>query len=388
MEAKELFTALVRSRICGAALPEEVREACTYTLFREAFLIGQKQDLGHLIYDAAENAGVLPGGRDETEKAFLERAGKLKLRAMARCVLLQNEAPRIDGALTAAGIDHVFLKGTALRALYPEPWLRTSSDIDALVRREDLDAAIGALTKIGYECKSGIQYHDVCLDCGKVRLELHHNILENVGALNTVLSEVWQHVSGDTPDKRMTPAYFAFHQVAHAAYHFVNGGCGFRPFIDLWLLEKAGYDDAETSALCARAGIGRFYERMKRVCAFCFDGAEADGETKSVLDYVLGVGEYADEDCAGALTAGQTARSKRIFRYIFIPRKDLIVIYPKAKNALLVPYYQVRRWIDRIFVQKKGAKAIRRVRSSKNYDQALIDKMNALRGAAGLEDLR
>ncbi|MGI9351656.1 MAG: nucleotidyltransferase domain-containing protein [Rhizobiaceae bacterium] len=55
-------------------------------------------------------------------------------------------------ALDEAGIDFLVLKGFAVAMrYYPKPWLRESNDIDLMVRASDLEAATGALEKLGYQ---------------------------------------------------------------------------------------------------------------------------------------------------------------------------------------------------------------------------------------------
>ena len=36
----------------------------------------------------------------------------------------------------------------------------------------------------------------------------------------------------------MTDEMFYFYHIAHMAKHFEEGGCGIRPFIDLWTLDN------------------------------------------------------------------------------------------------------------------------------------------------------
>jgi hypothetical protein len=59
---------------------------------------------------------------------------------------------RIDGALKAAGIPYLVLKGPVLAAtVYPDPATRTMTDLDLLVRDTNLPRAIAAMATVGYE---------------------------------------------------------------------------------------------------------------------------------------------------------------------------------------------------------------------------------------------
>ncbi len=61
--------------------------------------------------------------------------------------------------------------------------------------------------------------------------------------MDTILETVWEHASPVKEGEycyRMTEEFFLFHQITHATYHFISGGCGIRPFIDLALLLQKG----------------------------------------------------------------------------------------------------------------------------------------------------
>ncbi|QLQ08302.1 MAG: nucleotidyltransferase family protein [Anaerolineae bacterium] len=65
-------------------------------------------------------------------------------------VLLETEMVRVTDRLAAAGIDRLLLKGAVLgELLYPDPALRPSSDIDVMVRHEQLTQAQAILHEPG-----------------------------------------------------------------------------------------------------------------------------------------------------------------------------------------------------------------------------------------------
>lgn len=76
-------------------------------------------------------------------------------------------------------IEYILLKGSVLRDLYPDKWMRTSCDIDVLIKEEKLERAVSALeqeTDFRYIKRL---YHDVSLSTYNVHLELHFSIKEN-----------------------------------------------------------------------------------------------------------------------------------------------------------------------------------------------------------------
>lgn len=81
-------------------------------------------------------------------------------------------------ALEAAGVKAVMLKGMALKALYPQPDLRTMSDLDLLVAPEQQQAALAAMETAGYallEEEPGV--HVLRGEQG-LRVELHERLFD------------------------------------------------------------------------------------------------------------------------------------------------------------------------------------------------------------------
>ena len=57
-------------------------------------------------------------------------------------------------ALEKAEIPFLPLKGSVIRKYYPEPWMRTSCDIDLLIHKEEADNVVNLFTeKFGGEIK-------------------------------------------------------------------------------------------------------------------------------------------------------------------------------------------------------------------------------------------
>lgn len=77
-----------------------------------------------------------------------------------------------------AGIPLAFFKGTLLRSFYPEPHLRTMSDIDCLVSGENRKQAHNLMLEMGYMCDS--DKGDVWVySRGRVSVEMHTRIAQN-----------------------------------------------------------------------------------------------------------------------------------------------------------------------------------------------------------------
>lgn len=109
----------------------------------------------------------------------LERAGRLPPEQARTLLFLRRQAALWDierdgvmARLAEAGIPAVLLKGAALRLTgYHDPAERPFGDIDVLVARDDLDAAVRSLTSLGYSGQSE--------SLSQLYLEHHHHLILN-----------------------------------------------------------------------------------------------------------------------------------------------------------------------------------------------------------------
>ncbi len=95
-----------------------------------------------------ENIAVIEP-KEEVER-FIEETRPLRYVTIARSIRQENVGKEILRLLGRAGIPAVVLKGNSIaRNLYGDPYCRSSSDIDLLIRRSDVIPADAALRGIG-----------------------------------------------------------------------------------------------------------------------------------------------------------------------------------------------------------------------------------------------
>ena len=257
-------------------------------------------------------------------------------------------------------IDYVFLKGSELKDLYPEPWMRTSCDIDVLVREEDVDEAVSALKKetdFEYQNRS---FHDVFLTSENVNLELHFNINENMESIDKLLSKAWENTvkCGESHQFCFTAEYRIFHIIAHMFYHFAHGGLGIRPYIDLWLLRhKTEFDDNAVRTMCDQCGILKFYEKSCELSEVWLEKSEHDNVTRQLEQYCLNGGVFGSKKNRVLAIKRKHKGIRYFFSRMFVSKKSLQITYPGLKkHPNLIFLYQIRRWIDAIIHSRSKIK--------------------------------
>lgn len=260
--------------------------------------------------------------------------------------------------LECAGIDFIPLKGAVMRQYYPESWMRTSCDIDILIREENVNYIVDKLiSEKGYVFK-GRGGHDVSLfSPAGVHIELHYNLLE-VGIfenVHSILSNVWEMVVKRNDSNHwyeMTDEMFYFYHIAHMAKHFIYGGCGIRPFIDLWILDHMnGVDRAKRDELLKQGNLLKFAESARRLSNVWFGSEQHTETTKQMESFILSGGVYGSaENQVAVQQQKKGGKIKYAFSKIFIPYDVIKFHYPiLEKHKWLTPIMEVRRWCKLIF---------------------------------------
>lgn len=305
----------------------------------------------------------------------------------------QTEIKKITHVLTELKIPYILLKGPRVRKYYPEPWLRTSCDIDILIHEEDLDLAInGLVEKCSYK-KQERNYHDVPLvSPNNILLELHFNIKEDMDNLDKVLIKVWDYSSPVGKDNcleyEQSNEFFFFHLLAHTAYHFQHGGCGIRSILDLYLIHhQMPYNDEKLKILCREAKIETFYEYVIQLSEVWFGESSHTPVTSAMEEYILHGGTYGTKD--NSIAMDQTRQNGGHARYIrgriFMPYKALKMKYPiLKKHKYLTPVYQVVRW-EKMLSSGKFKKYIAELHLSKHINQEQLDSAEKLLEALKLK---
>jgi len=343
-EVADILFSLIRYELTGKEPPVSSPD-----MLGAIYTLSNKHDIAHIVGSALKKSSV--GMTEELSKKFDQK----QFTAFFRYEQSKYELERIKDVFEAQKIPFVPLKGSVLRELYPEPWMRTSCDIDILVKEDDLDAATDALrSRLDYAVK-GRGSHDVQLkSSGNVNIELHYTLIEEnfvSKPVENVLNDAWNYASPENGGYlyAFTDEFFLFYHVAHMAKHFtVGGGCGIRPFLDLYILERTKRTETD---LILKNGLMPFYDAAKKLSGVWFSEGSHDKLTEAMEKYVLEGGVYGNMQ--NRVTTGKS-KSGSGFSYVFV---RLFPSYKIMKNKhpslrkcpLLLPFFYVKRWITPLF---------------------------------------
>ncbi len=328
------------------AVKRDILQITESEILAKLYDLSSKHDIAHLVALGLEKRGLLPNNK--IGAAFT----KQKMLAIFRREQINFEEERICRLFEENAITYIPLKGAVIKKYYPEEWMRTSCDIDILVHPNQVDDAIKALVEnFGYvHDRAGNRDHSLLSKSG-VNLELHYSLTSVDERLNPLLSRAWEYAIPENGGykHRLSDEYFMFHTIAHAQYHFMEGGCGARCLIDLWLLEqKNEFDRQKLLALLSECGSVDFYKGLLKLTEVWFEGIPHSEMTVLLEEYILNGGMFGsrfNQGSSGEHRGGNWF--SYIFNRIFFTREHLERIYPNLKkHPLLFPYYQVKRWFN------------------------------------------
>ena len=378
MDAWQLVLELIGIAVCGKAPSGTLKEACTPEALGEAYALTARHDLAHLV---GQGAAKLQLPDSEPLQKCRQAAMQAFLRYTRQAVALQNACSLLE----VGQIPFIPLKGSVLRQWYPEAWLRTGCDIDILVQEPMLDRAKDLLEEAGWTF-TGNSSHDISLYSPEgVHLELHHTALEDcysqAGA--AVMEGIWQDaapVEGKTYQMALSDGLFYFYHMAHMAKHFLDGGCGIRPFLDIWILNHRVEPDAgNRQALLEKGGLKGFADAAKKLSEIWFEGAAMDEYSKSFEAFVLSGGTYGSlENQVSLNQAKKGSKLRFLWERIFLPYSFLKYSYPVLqKHKWLTPVFWVVRWF-RLLFGGKVTQSVQELKTSQKVTEADRETARAL----------
>ncbi len=368
--AETLMLMQLRSFLRG--ISETTDETVSETVLSDLLTLSAKHSVTPIVAETLFSCGLLEaGGVAEVYRQF-------SYKALIQGGQQEAELSKITELFEKNEIQNIPLKGSVLRAFYSEPWMRTSCDIDILIREEQLNQAIALLvTELNYT-KENTTNHDILLVAPSgVHLELHFDMDED----GIDLAEVWETA---TPSKgnyqfAMTPELFVMHHISHMAKHFILGGCGIRTLLDLWLIQKnMVFDAKKLNQRLESASLLPFAKTVNDFLEAWFDGAAFNPLQLQLIEFVLKGGIYGSMDNSVVVKHSQKKNYFTYFFYRIFPKmRSMVYIYPILKKyPVLVPFFHIHRWICLIRPSKlkRAGKEIKNISGLSKTDLTEMDR--------------
>jgi hypothetical protein len=253
--------------------------------WQHLFAITSPDLLAYLGYKIHENGFI-----NQCPSRLSLEAGDARLATAARWLRLRFELRNLMSEFARHNLDYVVLKGAVLAFIaYPDSSLRPVSDIDLLIRPENLAKALRLIDQAGFRSPKRLEFahpanlKDFVVPGEEISLPLEkpgtqalievHTQLESAEPWFPVpIEKVWERTEEtDWNDVRipiLDPHEFLFHLVLHLARgHFFS--LGLRPLLDvhLWVeLQEKRLDWEWIARECVRRDYGNWmYLTLKMV---------------------------------------------------------------------------------------------------------------------------
>lgn len=273
----------------------------------------------------------------------------------------------VSQALEQHGIEHVFMRGMELKADYPVPALRTMSDMDILVKSEDLPKLRKILPPLGASSCYGDGNHRSFLFPNRIQVEFHPMLLHCSAPVGTAINPGWQYVPRDQQSfcREMTEEGFYLNIMCHFANHFFGAGAGIRYVLDIWVcrhLRSTKPDRAFIEKELQRVGLLKFAQNIEQLADIWFSGEPMRPELEELSDYICTSGLHGLTSRAHlnalCFSPGKN-RFSALWRRAFYPKGDLenrfdwangkpwlrpVAWIVRAWLAITRRFTQIRRW--------------------------------------------
>ncbi|MBQ9915284.1 MAG: nucleotidyltransferase family protein, partial [Clostridia bacterium] len=361
----------------------------TEDVCKELFILSQKHDMSHIVASAVKKLGAFC--ENEVSAAFDTTLMMSAYRDGQRDYAINLTS----SVLEDAGIPYILLKGSELRYYYPETWMRTSCDIDVLIHNEDTEAAEQVLCAAGFRRMQDSSTHDYnYMSPNEFHVEIHFTLSQEdkLPLVNALLESVWEKYTvlaeGKMNQYRMTPELFMIYHLAHMGRHLISGGCGVRPFVDLWLLNRRmSFDEGKLNILLKETNLAELYAVSTKLSEVWMEDKEHSDITEMLEEYILCGGVYGTlANAAKMKSATGTSATKSLYNMIFLPRQNLEILYPNLKKyPFLFFFYQVKRWFN-VFHKKKRDRAKNITKAYQTLSGDEVDAAKILLNGLGLDE--
>ena len=345
--------------LISSALKGNVPELPENFSFENAYQVAEAHKVLPLVYYGAMN---LPSFMTHPMMGrFFERA----------CAYISSSAnqEKIIGELFCrldeAGMDHMPLKGTVLRELYPNPEMRIMGDADILIRMEDYPKIIPIMESIPGLPVSESDHEYIWMLRNRVTVELHKRLIPSYNEdYYAYYGDGWQLASSVREGSHryeMRREDTLIYLFTHFAKHYRDKGAGVKYVADFYVYRRA-YPELDMKYVereMKKLRLWDFYRNVMRLVDVWFEGAPSDEKMDYMTQKIFDDGVFGKDENAAVSTGvklskkGGSAKQKRMWQMAF-PSYDIMSRkYPVLKKwAILLPFLWIWRILDVVFSHK------------------------------------
>lgn len=354
------------------AITKEVPSPANDVKLEKLIKFAQFHQIDNLIYEP-----LMAANPDNEQTELLKR---LQNNVYANAMLDANQnyyLEKIAEGFEQNEVRFLVLKGGVLKKIYPETYMRKSSDLDVFVY-DNLEKAMSVMDSLGFKKSDedyGVHYNYAL---GSVEVELHYSMMRDKypwsQECNAILERTHT-VDGWSYQQEMSYEDYYFYMIAHMAKHMKNGGAGIRFILDIWVYLSVYENIIDWNILnetLKRAGLYDFNVQAMKLRDVWYKGETLGEElTAQLEEFVFANGWIG--------TVNSHQRATMSARDAVSVRKNKLdnlkqVVFPSlsimksrysvlAKHPYLMPLFWVVRWVDTVLNKREMIKLHRNVMS-------------------------
>ncbi len=347
---------------------------------------------------------------DEIPKEVKEKFERQKLVIIAQQLNRERALQVLYSELDRHHIRGIFLKGTLLCDLYPQPFIRSMSDVDVYAEEKDMEVLHPLMLSLGYQpgvIGKGNHYEYMLGEM--VKVEYHPELVALTSAYGEAVfgklypdgrtvakhMDVWENsipLEGREFARQLLPEYHYTYVIMHMMNHFLTAGTGIRSIMDVWVMNRhyeSSWNRGLVDELLESFGLVDFERYSLMLAHKWFDltglpnlPLEVD---ETVLDgfeaYILGSGTYGSAvNMLGRKMGGDASVTRKALYLVsrfFLPYDKMSEAYPVLKRVpVLLPLVWLYRPVELMINRRDRAR--RKFKTVVSVDKGRITRQSKL----------
>lgn len=335
-----------------------------YKISKEDFTFFYSQSLYPLLYSIVN--------KEETDHKILNKIITLEKANIIKDDVQKREIVEICRLFEQNNIKTIILKGSVLKDMYKESYLRTMGDIDIYVDKKYHKHARKLLESLGYKYSSNYGHHMTLNKPPYIELEMHRCLLKSSNKNNALFNEIFDKCIRYKDYKRiytLDRTYFMLYELCHIAKHYEDAGCGLRNLIDLYLYDKKYHNEIDYNLINKTISGSKeisyiidFLNLSIDICSYKFAVNEvinnyADSEMFNVL---VNTGIYGNKERSLDVKLKKTNKFNYFIRQLFPTKNEMKDKFSVLeKHLYLLPIFYLYRFTNPIIHPIKTIRKIK-----------------------------
>lgn len=319
-------------------------------------------------------------------------------RAVHAGIVQEYEMQSLLDGMEQDGLDCLPMKGWIMRNYYPEPLMRSMSDLDVLMKDADAVRLRQWMENRGYRAEVfGWKVHDEYSKPPYTNVELHKQLIDtgplwklDDGWIKQLARTIWNpkaFVRGKKHIYQLKDEDFYLYHLLHFYKHFLYAGAGIRMLADTYIFLRKKRKQLDWNYIRQQLNAMRmnsFAEQIEKLAFLAFAGGTMDQDAMEVIRFLTeGTvhGERENKEYI-PLVSQEEGSMKRdglmvIRKTIFPPLREMQDKFPRLYDRpwLLPAYWGMRACRVVLFEKSKLIDLKKRTDSIKKIDLQKYNQM-------------